>query len=267
MKKYLSFFRIRFIHSLQYRSAALAGISTQFFWGMMNVLLFKAFYEGDPSAFPMGFAALSSYVWLQQAFLALFMTWFWESELFDAVTSGTVAYDLCRPVGVYAMWFTRSAATRCAKALLRCIPILLVASFIPAPYGLSLPASLSAFAWFILTMVFALGNVVALTMVIYMSAFFFVNPQGTRMVFVSAADLLGGSIVPLPFLPDGLRQICECLPFASAQNVPLRIYGGDLTGDALLQAVGLQVFWLLALTVLGKWMERRGLAKVTLAGG
>ena len=32
MKKYLSFFRLRFITGLQYRTAALAGIATQFFW-------------------------------------------------------------------------------------------------------------------------------------------------------------------------------------------------------------------------------------------
>lgn len=39
MKKYLSFFRIRFLCGLQYRAAALAGVVTQFAWGGMNVLL------------------------------------------------------------------------------------------------------------------------------------------------------------------------------------------------------------------------------------
>ena len=32
MKKYLSFFRLRFSMGLQYRTAALAGMVTQFFW-------------------------------------------------------------------------------------------------------------------------------------------------------------------------------------------------------------------------------------------
>ncbi|AGI39710.1 hypothetical protein Clst_1656 [Thermoclostridium stercorarium subsp. stercorarium DSM 8532] len=36
MKKYISFFRIRFINGLQYRSAAYAGIMTQFAWGSMR---------------------------------------------------------------------------------------------------------------------------------------------------------------------------------------------------------------------------------------
>ena len=42
MKKYLSFFRLRFITGLQYRTAALAGIATQFFWGAMEILTFRA---------------------------------------------------------------------------------------------------------------------------------------------------------------------------------------------------------------------------------
>lgn len=70
MKKYLSFFRLRFLHGLQYRTAAVSGIVTQFVWGAMEILLFRAFYQADPTSFPMTFQALSTYVWLQQAFLA-----------------------------------------------------------------------------------------------------------------------------------------------------------------------------------------------------
>ena len=40
MKKYLSFFRIRCIAGLQYRTAAWAGMATQFAWGGMTILMF-----------------------------------------------------------------------------------------------------------------------------------------------------------------------------------------------------------------------------------
>lgn len=72
MKKYLSFFRLRFLMGLQYRTAALAGIVTQFAWGGMEILVYKAFYEADANAFPMSFSATASYIWMQQAFLAFF---------------------------------------------------------------------------------------------------------------------------------------------------------------------------------------------------
>lgn len=267
MKKYLSFFKMRFIHSLQYRGAALAGMSTQFVWGFMEILLFTAFYRADPAAFPMDMQQLACYVWLQQAFLALFMPWWWENDLFDAITSGTVTYDLCRPTGLYEMWAVRAAAGRCAKATLRFIPIVVVASFLPRPYGLVPPKDIVTFLWFLLTMTLALCVVVTFTMVIYMSAFFTTSSQGTRMIFVSLADILSGSVIPLPFLPDGIRQLFELLPFASVQNVPLRVYSGNIAGQELLQAVCVQIFWFAALLCIGKWMEHCGLKKVTLAGG
>ena len=108
MRKYISFFRLRLVTGLQYRTAALAGIVTQFFWGFMEIMVFHAFYEADPSAYPMTLQATSSYVWLQQALLAFFGAWMFEGEIFELIKNGNLAYELCRPVHVYDMWFARS---------------------------------------------------------------------------------------------------------------------------------------------------------------
>lgn len=74
MKKYLSFFRMRFLMGLQYRAAAAAGVVTQFTWGFMELLVFRAFYQADASAFPMSFEA-SPAIFGCAGFLALFMAW------------------------------------------------------------------------------------------------------------------------------------------------------------------------------------------------
>ena len=104
MKKYISFFRLRFSMGLQYRTAAAAGIVTQFFWGAMEILVYRAFYEADAAAFPMSFEAVVTYIWLQQAFLAVFGAWIMEGEIFDAIRNGNIAYELCRPISIYQMW-------------------------------------------------------------------------------------------------------------------------------------------------------------------
>lgn len=158
MRKYLAFFRLRFSMGLQYRAAAVAGIVTQFFWGAMELLAFRAFYQADPGAFPMSFQATASYVWMQQAFLALFAAWMFENEIFQCIRDGSVAYELCRPVDLYGMWFARSAANRVSRAVLRCAPILLVAAFLPAPFGMTAPQSLPAFLWWAVTMALGAGG-------------------------------------------------------------------------------------------------------------
>ncbi len=267
MKKYMAFFRLRLTMGLQYRAAALGGLATQFFWGAMNILLYKAFYETDPAAFPMRFEATVTYVWLQQAFLQLFMLWSVEPEIFSSIASGDVVYELCRPVDLYDMWFARSAANRLSRALLRCFPVLLLAVLLPAPYGLSAPASAAHFGGFLLAMVLGYGVAVAFLMVVYMLTFFTVSPNGLRTLVVSLTEFLSGGIIPIPFFPERVQRVVECLPFASMQNVPLRVYSADMSTQQMLRAIGLQAFWLVTLVVLGKLLYARASRKMTVQGG
>ena len=267
LRKYGSFFRLRFAMGLQYRGAALGGIATQFAWGFLNILLFDAFYRADPAAFPMGFASLTSYLWLQQAFLALFMSWFVEMELLNAISDGQIAYELARPMDLYWMWTVRSLANRLSRAALRCLPILTVALLLPKPYGLSLPSSLPVFGLFLVSCALGLAVVVALNLLLYGLNFYTVSPVGTRAIFTVIADFLAGGTIPLPFFPDGVRQAVELLPFASMQNMAFRIYSGDLAGSDALGAVGLQAFWIAVLIAAGRLLFRRATKRVVVQGG
>lgn len=267
MRKYLSFFRVRFISGLQYRAAALAGASTQFAWGGMTILMYKAFYAADPQAFPMEFTQLSSYIWMQQAFLALFNAWALDGEIFDAITSGSVAYELVRPLDLYHMWFTKNVATRLAKVILRCLPILVITSLLPAPYGLSMPASPAALMFCGITMVLGLFTVVAYCMLVYIATFYTLSPAGVRPVAISLVEFMSGALVPLPFLPGRLQRALELSPFAGIQNLPFRIYSGNIAGSELAFGILLQIFWLLVLVALGKLWMSRSLGRVVVQGG
>ena len=265
--KYFSLFRIKFIAGLQYRAAAVAGIATQFVWGIMGLLLYKAFYEADASSFPMTFQALSSYLWLQQAFLALFMGWFFENDIFQSITEGGIAYELCRPMDLYTMWLFRSMASRVSKAVLRCMPILLFAAFLPEPYGIRLPAGVIAGVCFLITTILGFLVVITYGMLVYISTFFTYSPAGVRMVSVSLVEFFGGAVLPIPFLPTGIRQVVELLPFASMQNVPLRIYTGDIAGMQIVKSMGLQLFWIVVLIWTGKKLIAVALKRVVVQGG
>lgn len=267
MKQYISFFRIRFSNGLQYRAAAYAGIVTQFAWGGMEILMFSSFYSANPNSFPMEFSALTSYIWMQQAFLALYMTWFMENDIFDSISNGNITYELCRPVDMYNMWFVRSMATRFSRAVLRCMPILLFAFLLPKPYGLILPKNPLIAIQFLVSMTIGFLVVVSFCMLIYIVTFFTISPQGVRILAVSAVEFLSGAIVPLPFLPDKVRYILELLPFASMQNAPFRIYSGDISGMNSLTTIALQIFWLLILILVGKQLMKKALQQVVVQGG
>lgn len=267
MKAVLSLFRIRFLNGLQYRTAALAGMATQFAWGGMIVLFYRALYESNPAALPMELPALCSYTWLQQAFLALFNVWVVEKDLLNMVYDGSVGYELCRPMDIYANWFCRSLSTRVSRTVLRCVPVLIFAFLLPYPYGLTLPENPATLFAFLISAVLGALVVVAFIMLIYISAFYTLNAKGFRGLLVGVADFLTGQLIPIPFFPESVRKVVELLPFASMQNAPLRIYIGDITGAAVRHTILLQLFWLLAMGIGGKLLIDRALKNVVVQGG
>lgn len=267
MNKYQAIIRIRFSNSLQYRAAALAGIVTQFAWGLMEILAFFAFYKGNPSAFPMEFSQTVSYIWMQQAFLALFMMWFFDEEIFSSITSGSIAYELVRPIDLYNRWFCQLVANRLAKATLRCMPILIIAFVIPAPLRMSLPENVWQLALFLVSMVLGLCVVVSFGMLIYISAFYTLSPVGIRLIAAVLSDFLAGATIPLPFFPEPFRSIAEYLPFAAMQNMPLRIYVGNISGKEAAIGILMQCFWFVLLVIIGKLLMKNALKKVVVQGG
>jgi ABC-2 type transport system permease protein len=265
MKEYFALFRIRFINGLQYRAAALAGLATQFAWGFMEILAFGAFYRANPAAFPMEFSRLVSYIWIQQAFLALFASWGSGVNAVETIVSGNIAYELARPMDLYNRWFCETAAGKVSRAALRCAPILIVAFVLPPPFRMSLPSGVFQFSMFLISAPLAMLAVTAYYLLDCISTFYTMSRQNA--LFVILADFLAGCYVPIPFFPGPFRKIAELLPFAAMQNMPLRIYSGDIAGMDALRGIALQLFWFAAMLVFGKLLMRRSLKRVVAQGG
>ena len=267
MSIYASLIKMRFVTGIQYRTAALAGIITQFAFGYMFITQYLAFYRTNPDAFPMEISQVVSYIWVQQAFIMLFFSWFLQNSIFEDITSGQVSYDLARPVDLYNKWFCQSVASRLSGTVLRCLPILLVGMVLPEPYRLVLPPDILQLLMFILSAVLAMAVVVAFGMFIYISTFHTMSPVGVRIMGAVLADFMAGSIVPLPFFPDGVRQVAELLPFAAMQNMPLRIYSGNIAGMDAVYGIMFQVVWFIVLLLFSKLWMGKTLRKVVIQGG
>ena len=267
MNAYLAVFRIRFINTLQYRAAAVAGMATQFAWGFMLILAYSAFYRSDLGAFPMEFPQMASYIWMQQAFLTLYSTWVYADDITASIESGSIAYEIVRPIDLYSRWFCQITASRLARAALRCVPVLVVALVVPAPFKMSLPPNPGTLLLYLLSTALSLGVVAAYTMLVYTTVFYTLSVRGIRTFAGAFTDFLAGAVIPLPFFPAPLYAVLELSPFAAMQNAPLRIYSGNIAGIAAARAMGLQAFWLVVLLFGGRLAMNRALKKVIVQGG
>ena len=267
LRPYLTFFSMRLRCGLQYRTAALAGIATQFCWGFMYIMLYRAFRESNPAAYPMTEAETACYIWLQQAFLQLFASWSMENDLIAQIKDGTVAYELCRPVALYPMWFCKCMATRISKAALRFLPILCITSLLPHGWGMTLPQSPLAFAAFLCAMLLSAVLMVALMLPAHIAVFFLMQEGGIRSITANVIDFCSGSLIPLPLLPAWMQTVLSFTPFAYLQNTPYLIYSGYYPTEQLPRLLLTQLAWIAVLIPVGVFMMHRALRRVVIQGG
>ena len=133
---------MKLISALQYRAAALAGICTQLFFGLVFIMVYITFYESNDTSYPMQVNHLVNYLWLNQAFFALVYIWAKDKDFLSMIKNGNVAYELCRPINFYSKWYITMYATRIANVTLRFLPVILIAFLLPRPYNMTLPPTL-----------------------------------------------------------------------------------------------------------------------------
>jgi ABC-2 type transport system permease protein len=158
-------------------------------------------------------------------------------------------------------------ANRLAKAVLRCFPILIVAFIVPEPFRMSLPVNAGQFILFLVSASLSLFVVVSFSMLIYISTFYTLSPMGVRLISAVLADFMAGATIPLPFFPPAFLAVAELMPFAAMQNMPLRIYSGNIAGTDAALGIGLQLFWLLVLVLIGRLLMKNALKRVVVQGG
>ena len=263
MSGYQALVSARFRALLQYRSAAIAGFSTQIVFGLIFVMVFEAFFRSSTALQPMTLPEVTTYIWLGQAFLVL-LPWNVDRDLQAMVRSGGVGYELLRPLDLYFAWFTRAIALRSAPTMLRSVPLLVIAALF---LGLQAPDSLAAGLAFVITMFGALLLSCAITNIINISLMWTISGEGITGFAPAIVMTLSGMVVPIPFFPDWAQTIIRILPFSGLVDTPYRLYLGHLPATDLPVLLGHQLLWTLAFILLGRWMLSRALRRMTVQGG
>jgi ABC-2 type transport system permease protein len=263
MVSYAAIAGARFRTLLQYRAAAAAGIGTQLFWGLIRMMIFEAFYRSTTAPQPMALRDVVTYIWLGQAMLGI-QPWNADADIRQMIRTGTVAYEMLRPLDLYNLWYSRAVALRTAPTLLRSVPIFLMALLF---FGMQPPPSWAAAAGWILTTLGAVLLSAAFTNLISISLLWTISGEGaTRLIFVMVL-LFSGMIVPLPLFPDWAQAALNFLPFRGLVDVPFRVWTGHIPAGQIGFAFAHQVAWTVALILLGRWILARGTRRLVIQGG
>lgn len=267
MKAYLSYFKLKFIYSLQYRQAAYAGIITQFFFGLVYIMVYLAFYESGYKNIPMSLPQLVTYLWLNQALYALVNQRYKDSEIFKLIRDGNISYEIVKPKDIYFMWYFKMLGERLANTTLRFFPILIVSFILPSPYNMGLPSSKLYFILSIISLISATLLVTTLTMLYPILTLLTLNEKGIVNIFIVVAEILSGFIVPIPFFPKLLKEISKYLPFQYISDLTFRLYVGNVNIKEGIIGIIVQLLWIIILLIIGKTLMKRNLKRVVVQGG
>jgi ABC-2 type transport system permease protein len=268
MKLQIALFKMKFMNNLQYRAAALAGLTTQFFFGFVFIMVYLAFYESSGAAIvPMKWQEVVNYLWLNQAFYALTYIWIKESSLISMIRNGDIAYELCRPINFYSKWFATLYGSRLASVTLRFLPVILIAILLPYPYNLSAPASIGSFILFLIALLVASLLVTAIGLIFHLITFFTLDEKGILALLMVISEIFSGGVVPIPFFPKFLQIIANLLPFRFIADIPFRIYSGNINISSAIPDLLIGVTWVIIMLIIGNVLSRKALAKVVVQGG
>lgn len=268
MKAYFNYFKLRFIINLQYRAAALAGIGTQIFFGLVFIMVYLAFYESNNiTNYPMEWYELVNYIWLNQAFYALVYPFEKDNELLEMIKNGDLSYELIRPQNFYTKFYIKMIAKKMVSSLLRFLPVIIIAFLLPYPLKMSLPLSITHFILFILSLIASCFLVSALTITIHLITMFTMDSRGVMSIYSVICEVFSGGTIPIPFFPNWLKTIAYLLPFRYVADFPFRIYSGNIGIEEGINLLLQSVIWIIVIFTLGQIISKKALKKAVIQGG
>jgi ABC-2 type transport system permease protein len=263
MKAYKAILVSRFLSLLQYRTAAIAGIGTQLFFGLVRVMIYDGFYRSSSVAQPMNADQVITYVWLGQAMLMLVL-FDVDKDVAMMIRNGNVAYEMTRPIDLYFTWYMRALSGRAAPLLMRSIPIFVIAGLF---LNLRMPASFESALLFAISTVLGLLLAASLVAAMTVSLFWTISGEGINRLAAPLIFFFSGIVIPLPLFPSWAQGLLAVLPFRGLIDTPFRIYMGVLTGEAAAGALVNQIIWTIVFVMLGRMILMRGVRRLVVQGG
>jgi ABC-2 type transport system permease protein len=263
MRAYRAILVSRFLTLLQYRSAAIAGVGTQLFFGLVRVMIYDGFYRSSSTPQPMTSDQVTTYIWLGQAMLLLAMLDV-DKDIAAMIRTGNVAYEMTRPLDLYFVWFTRALSGRAAPLLMRSIPIFIVAGLF---LGLKMPASVAAAVLFSFSAIGGLLLAASLAALMTVCLLWTISGEGINRLASPMIFFFSGLVIPLPLFPEWMQQAIAGLPFRGLIDTPFRIYLGALNGPAAGTALLHQLVWTAVFVLAGRMILSRGLRRLVVQGG
>ena len=268
LKKYLRVISIGIQSNLTYRFNYLTRTLFSFIPLFAMLSLWRTIYATKSSG-----SSLSGYTEAQMIFYYIMVAivdvltavneddW----QIAADIREGNISQFLLKPVDY--LWYRLCLffSGRIAYISMACVP-LAIFIFCFRNYFV-LPASGMAMVSFLVSLVLTALLQFFLSYSMAMLAFWILEISTLIFILFAFEYLASGHMFPLDILHPALLHALWFTPFPSMLYVPIGIYMGKLAGNGIALGLLTQLFWVLMMYALARFMWRRGIKKYAAFGG
>ena len=263
MNAFLATIRISFQRQLTYRAANLSGLATNLMFGFFRAAVLQTLYNESTVVNGLTIQGAITYAGISQAVIG-YLSFFHWYELMHTVYDGQVGSDLLKPQNFFVYWLGVDTGRALGSFLVRSAPLFFIYVLF---YDVVYPQSLLTWLCFLLSLIFAHLISFAWRFMVNLAAFWTPNALGIGRFVFGLSWTFSGFYLPLDLFPDWLAHFSRATPFGAGFYIPVQIFLGSLDIRGLILSLCLQLFWILALIMIGQLILSLGIQKLVIQGG
>lgn len=230
--------------------------------------LWKAVFDSSSQSLIQGFQLSEMILYIIMSFVTNLLTRTDSSFMIgDEVKDGSIIMRLLRPVHFAASYLFMEIGSRWLIFLSIGVPFLLVITGVRLFLGTDLIQAIVLVVFYIISIILAFLINFFFNICFGFSAFVFKNLWGSNLLKNSLVAFMSGSLIPLTFFPKIVADILGFLPFSSLIYTPVMIIIGKYDGSQIVQALLLQIFWLIVMVALSQLIWKKVQSHITIQGG
>jgi ABC-2 type transport system permease protein len=263
MRLFLELAKLSFQRQLAYRSAHLAGVVTNLFFGLLRAAVIIALYGERQDVSGLSLQMAITFTGLSQATIG-YLTLFSWADIIKSIYSGEVASDLLKPMNFFSFWLAKDLGRAAAAFLMRSVTIMLIYALI---FDINYPENLAQWVAVAFALIFSWLISFAWRFLVNLTAFWTPNTFGISRFAYGMSWVLSGFAMPLAFFPSWFQNIADATPFPSMVYTIIEIYLGIASGNEILLLLLGQALWLIILILIAKVMLSAGIRRLVVLGG
>lgn len=262
MRTYIEFASKKFQSKMAYQVEFFMGIVNTVISILVYLCIYKALYGGAESIDGITFSMVATNFVLSLGLSSAFE--YNEMFLQDKIKDGSIATEFLRPVNFILRLLSENIGEGIFKVVFQFLPAVAITLLYTR---LCPPKSVVNFLMMLFSICLGYMILWLISFIIQTWSFWLFSVWGILTIKNVFVRILSGTLLPLWFMPAGVRKLIAFTPFESIWFTPVQIYLGQLQNVEIVEKIAIQLGWIFILGIFAGAFWKKGTKKLVVQGG